>query len=249
MFNPVDLADGVSRWSSLGVTLPTSLAEAVGVFETLRYVEVGYHPVFRVEDVTPANAEDKIRELAEHLALYAPAGGTAGLSPLQRAKQQAVDASARRVLAQARAAVPAVIDALTPVFDAHARTYAEAVAKLPEDLSAETLVAAGAGAVEAYGTAQQAVAQLARIDAWAAGLPYLSGIVVRDAETVLRILRPSTRQQLSRLDKAGTTPANPTLAALDPVLFTAARSGVEFAINTPEAAAALRLALLSGVPA
>jgi len=69
MFNFSDLADSVSRWTSLGVALPKPLAEAIDVFETLRYTEVGYHPAFSVEDVTPANAEAKIRELAEEFAL------------------------------------------------------------------------------------------------------------------------------------------------------------------------------------
>ncbi|HNM94305.1 MAG TPA: hypothetical protein PKM47_10170 [Mycobacterium sp.] len=95
MFNQTEIADMVARWPGLGIKLPKELATAVEVFEAVRYIEVGYAPVFKIEDVTAANADAKIRELAEQL-LLAPEPG-AGLSALERAKKTAVDAAARRL--------------------------------------------------------------------------------------------------------------------------------------------------------
>lgn len=229
MHEPRHIADSVSRWTGLGVKLPKDLAKAVEVFEALTYTEVGYHPVFDPADVTAANAESKIREYAEALALAEATDG--GLSALGRAKREAVNAAARQVTSLARQAVPAVIEQLTSEFNKHAEVYIEAVSKLPNDLTAETLVAAGADAVSAYGQAQQAAQYLYRISSWVAG----TGPLGFGSETypAVRILRPATHMELVKLEEAHQLRGkSPTLAAIHPVLYTAARMGIEFGINT-----------------
>jgi hypothetical protein len=238
MYESTSIANNVSRWTGLGVKLPSDLTDAITVFESLTYTEVGYQPVFNIAEVTTTNAEEKLREFAEQLVLAdVPAGG---LSVLDKAKNVAADAAARRVNALARVAVPEIIEQLTPEFDEHAEAYTEAVAKLPEDLTAETLVAAGPDAVAAYGQAQQEAKHLNRFSVWVFETAYLSGVIQRDAEVVLRILRPSTALELVKLDEAAHKQVDPSLVALDPVFFTAARLGVEFGINTLHEAAKLR---------
>jgi hypothetical protein len=146
-----NLADGVSSWTNLGIKLPEELAEAVELFEVLRYVEVGRVPVFDTDGLTQANAEDRIRQFAQELALVSEPGS---LGPLDRAKNAAVDAAARTVIGLARHFVPDAIEQLEPGFQEHAEAYRTAVANLPDVITADRLLAAGPAAVESYRAAQ-----------------------------------------------------------------------------------------------
>jgi hypothetical protein len=240
MNDPRSIANNVTRWTGLGVKLPKELAGAVELFETLTYTEVSYPAAFDIDGVTANNAEQKIREFADQLVMAETNGG---LSPLEKAKKVAVDAAARRVNSQARLAIPDLIEQLTPGFDELAQAYVEAVSKLPEDLTADALVSAGAEAVTAYGDAQREARYLGGISSWVFETSYLSGVISRDVETVLRILRPATALDLIKLDDAAHKPANPVLAAINPVFFAAARLGVEFGIGTLLDAAELRTKL------
>lgn len=235
------IADGVTRWTSLGVELPKELAEAVKVYEALRYTEVGHQPVFDLAAVTTANAEKKIREFADQLALSeTPAGGQ---SVLAKAKGYAADAAARGVLSSARAAVPEVINRLTPEFDQHAEAYAAAVETLPEEITSDALLSAGPEAVADYQDAQREAQYLNTISTWVATTSYLSGMTPKNIESVIRILRPASPGELVELDAAHHKSANPVLAAIDPVLFAAARHHIEFKINTLAECADLRAEL------
>jgi hypothetical protein len=69
------------------------------------------------------------------------------------------------------------------------------------------------------------------------------GIIPKGVEVVLRILRPESALELSKLDAAHAKPADPTLHALEPVFYTAARLGVAFGINTLREATQLRKSL------
>lgn len=241
MYDSTSIAQSVSRWTGLGVTLPKELTEAISTFETLTYTEVGYQPVFDIADVTAANAEEKIREFAEQLALAEEPEG--GLSVLAKAKNHAVELAARRVNTVARTSLSEVIEQLTPEFDQHAKAYNTAVFKLPTVLTAETLVAAGPDAVAAYGQAQSEAQHLNKFSTWVFETAALAGGITKGAEVVLRILRPKTALELVTLDEARHKQADMTLAALNPVLFTAARCGVEFGINTLAEAKSIRARL------
>jgi hypothetical protein len=223
------------------VKLPRELADAIQLFETLRYTEVGRPVAFNIEDVTPKNAEDKIREFAEELAVSEAPGG--GLSVLERAKNVAVEAAARRVRGLASAAVPNVIEQATPAFNKHVETYTEAVAKLPETVTAETLLSAGPEAVEAYQIAKREAHYLNMVSSWVAGTGVISGVLAKHMEVVLRILRPESSLELTKLDAARAMPADPALIALEPVFYAAARLGVEFRIHSLRQAKDLRKSL------
>lgn len=241
MFDQTQIADMVARWPGLGIKLPKELATAIEVFEAVRYTEVGYAPVFRIEELTPANADAKIRELAEQL-LLAPEPG-AGLSVLERAKKTAVDAAARRVNNLGRHFFADAVAQLSPEFSIHAEAYVNAVARLPENVSSDTLLNAGPDAVAAYGEAQREAKYLDRISEWVAQSGYLFGVLPKDIEVVLRVLRPESGIELAKLDDAHQLPANQALQAIDPVFFTAARLGVPFGINSAREAAQIRKSL------
>lgn len=93
----------------------------------------------------------------------------------------------------------------------------------------------------AYADAQREAGYLNLVSSWVASSRNLPG-QAGDPGSVLSILRPRTAEQLAELDKAhrNTHNTNPTLAALNPVWFTAARVGVEFSINTVAEAALVR---------
>lgn len=237
----IHTAESVSRWTDLGgVELPADLKQALATFDAVRWVEVGHAVPFDLADVTAANAEEKVVEFAHRLIPALKAGAR---TPLEEAKSLMLAEAARAVVFKAGAAVPDVIEQLTPEFDEHAAAYVAAVDLLPETVDSDSLVQSGVGAMTAYASAQAEAAWLNRVSSWVAGTRDLPGFAGHDVEVGLRILRPSDALQLARLDAIQYTNVNLTLGALDKVLYTAARLGVEFGINTLREAAELRESL------
>lgn len=60
MYDHINTAHNVSRWTDLGINLPKELASAVEVFEALRWVETGHEVELDLTGVTAANAETKV---------------------------------------------------------------------------------------------------------------------------------------------------------------------------------------------
>lgn len=243
--DPAFVADNVSRWTSLGIKLPKALTKALETFEAVRWVEIERAPGLDITKVTPENAEAKIRELADELTLsmnLVPVVGGNGASVLEEAKRRYTDAAARSVLGEAGAAVPGIIEQLSPEFDRHAAAYADAVAKLPTDLTADSLVRAGGDAVIAYAEAQREAAYLNGVSNWVAETRHLPGHSGAP-EPALRILRPASVVQLTKLDEATWKQVNQTVRAIDPVLYAAVRLGVQFGINTSREASQIRSSL------
>lgn len=241
------IADGVARWAgSLGVTLPADVEKAIETYELVKWTEVGHRPQIALSKVTVKNVETLIRDHASHLALLDKPGE--GWGELAKAKHAYADAAAREVNRLAAAAVPDLIEQLTSVVNDAAAAYVAAVDILPDDLSSETLVKAGATAVGAYGQAQEAAAKLTTVHGWASSLRDLPGHHADVERAGLYIIRPANMLQLSELDKASGAEANDVERAVGgPVLLLAAREGYEFSIRTPREAAHLRASLSSAV--
>lgn len=147
------------------------------------------------------------------------------------------------------------MEAITPTFTAAAEAYTQAVATLPDDPTEGGLLNAGPEVVAAYRRAADAAQYLRSIGVWLAGLDHI-GIGTGTNEPVIRCVRPSTLGELARLDSVHAAYAhaqpgqrNAVLGTLDPVLFAAARIGVEFGIVLPREAAALRQHLTTRVEA
>ncbi|MCW2546788.1 MAG: hypothetical protein JWN96_1248 [Mycobacterium sp.] len=231
-------AEAVAGWAGLGVKLPKDLARSIEVFEAIRYVEIGHPVVFDVADVTPDNAEARIREFADQLvpALpLVPVVGARGSSVLQEAKRQALTLAARDVLSKAAAAVPGIITQLAPEFDRAASEFADAVQALPDDLSDAAIVQAGPSVLADYKRAAQAQGVIAGFDSWIASLRELPGIAGQ-VDPVTRVLRPANRDQLAKLEHANSK----SYGQLNPLYVVAVREGVEFGMNTPAEGAAIR---------
>jgi hypothetical protein len=234
MYESIEIAELVASWTSYGVTMPEDLAKFIEIFEAIRWTEVERPPVFDITAVTTNNAEDMIRGLADQLAVSVAPGG--GLSVLAQAKRQVLDQAARNITNLAGPAVPGFIEDMTPEFDKHVAAYTEAVSQLPDEVTPEALVAAGADAVTAYATAQREAQQLNRFDRWVSDTGQLPTVSGHNQDPVLRILKPATVTKLFKLDEAHSRPSQPTLVAIDPVYFTAVKEGVEFGINNPNQA-------------
>lgn len=247
MAQPRHHAEQVSRWSgSLGVEIPEDLSKAIEIFELVLWTEVGHLPQIDLSKVTAKNAETLIRDHASRLALLDKPGD--GWGELTQAKQAYLDAAARAVAQLASGAVDGVIEQMTRGFDEAAFAYVAAVDLLPEELSSETLVKAGATAVGAYGQAQEAAAKLATVHEWASSLRDLPGHHADVERAGLYIIRPANVSQLIELDKASDAKANEIESAIGgPVLLLAAREGYEFSLRTPREAAQLRASLSTAV--
>lgn len=241
MYEPIALAEQVSQWPNLGVKLPEELSKSIEIFEVIRWVEVGHQPRFDLDEITLDNAEAKIHALAQAVALSVGQGpnGAAG-SVLSMAKGQVLNAAAARVLACARGAVPYLIEQLSQEFDQAAAAYADAVKQLPARITSDGLLAAGSDVVTAYSQARDATPYLQSVSAWVASTAGVFGVA---PETTIRILRPTSGVELVKLDEAARVSANNALAAIDPVLFTAAKLDVEFAVNSMAECAAIRRSL------
>lgn len=243
MYDNISTADAVSRWNNLGVEFPKELSAAIEIFEAIRWVETGHAAQFDLAGITAANAEGKVVDFANRLVPSLKTGDHLSRTPLEEAKRRMLDSAAREVLGKAAAAVPEVIDQLTPEFDKHAASYSTAVAALPDVIDSDSLVQAGAVAVTAYATARTEAAWLDQISSWVAGTRDLPGFAGLDVDVPLRILRPGDAMELAKLDAALHANVNQTLSALNKVFYTAAREGIEFGINTLRECAEIRQSL------
>ncbi|WP_305781162.1 hypothetical protein [Nocardia nova] len=240
--NPIDVASIVSRWTSLGVDLPKDLAKAIDLFDTVQWIETGHRPVLDVNEMTPANAEDTIRKYAAELALTRETTDSVGSrsSALSDAKRGAVDLVARSLIRAAADAVDAIRTQVEPDFADATKAYADAAAKLPDNLTADVLVAAGGEVVDAYQAAKDAAARIQAFTAWLNTTNNLPGHAAARVDRVLSVFAPGTVAELAALDAAASKNADPAERAIDAVLLAGAREGIAWGLNTPAEAYSLR---------
>lgn len=243
MYDSISTADAVSRWNGMGVKLPKELSTAVETFEAIRWIETGHAVQFDLADITAANAEEKLVDFANRLVPALKVGDHFSRTPLEEAKHRMLDAAAHDVLGKASAAVPGVIEQLTPDFDTHAAAYVSAVGNLPEKIDDHSLLQAGPTVVQAYHTAKAEAVYLGKVSSWVAGTRDLPGFAGSDVDVALRILRPADAMQLAKLDAVLHANVGQTLGALNKVFYTAAREGIQFGINTLRDCAELRQSL------
>lgn len=237
MFDPTHLADEIASWTSLGVKLPKPLAQAVNTFEAVRWIEVGHGFDLDITTITADNAEATIESLAEHIVFSETKPGA--LSAKAEAKRRIARMAAVHVIKEGSAAVPDIIEQLTPEFEKHVDAYIEAVSKLPEDITDESLIAAGPDAVAAYVDAQREAEYLNRISWWVSttrDLPGHGG----EPDQALNILRPEPTQLYIIDQAAHEADICKTLRAIGPVFAAAAQHGIAFGINTSAEIAEIR---------
>jgi hypothetical protein len=221
----------ISEWTSLVPDLiPAKLKTIIDTFDEVGFVEEP-HLTVNPATVTVKNVRDTVADLAAAIAAQ---------KRFTEARSQVQHVLAVEVLQTAGEVAEAVIDGLEPDFDKTVDGFVSAVGMLPEDLSAANLLHAGTGAVAAY---QEAVAHqdaLKRFDRFAASLTYLPTYPAA-AEPVLRLLAPSTRNELKRLLTAQEgTKRRGEYGDLSPLWVEAVRAGVRWRLATPLEAADLR---------
>ncbi|RIR96185.1 hypothetical protein [Mycobacteroides abscessus] len=226
----IDTADAITGWTGLGIKLSPELEKAIELHEAIRWTEVGHGFNIDIAKLTPADVEATIHDLAQHI-VFAEAVGR--LSPRAQAKAQLLDKAARQVVVLGREFAPEARDQLAVEFDKHARAYVDAVQKLPEELTSESLVSAGPDAVSAYSEAQAEVEHLRQVSGWVSDIRRIPGLGAGEDTRVLNVLRPSDIGQLNLLDASLYAKVDPVLDRIDRVFVTAAREGIEFGINLP----------------
>ena len=229
----------------LGIEIPKELQQVLYLLEAVQAVDVRPIPFYNHDKLTTKNAASVIHDLARQAALAAnhTAGGE---TVLGIARQQVLRRVTVDLVHHAKAAVPGIVDAITPTFTEAADAYRAAVALLPDEPTEGGLLNAGPEVVTAYRQAADAAGYLRSIGAWLAGLNNI-GVGTGANELVIRCVRPSTLAELARLDSVHAAYAhaqpdqrNAVITALDPVLFAAARIDVPFGIVLPGEAAHLR---------
>ena len=202
--------------------------------------------MFDVAAVTPANAESKVKELADQLAvtLPLPLSPTADVrrhSLLAEAKTIALHTAARNVNNQAAAAVPDVIEQLRPGFERAVSAFVESVKNLPDELTSEALVQAGPSVLSEYQNACAAVSDIKSMDSWLTELINLPAFAGLPSGGVVTVLSPSSRGELAKLLTAhGNQKADWLEVELGGAYVEAARHGIEFRLNTPAESAKVR---------
>jgi hypothetical protein len=190
-------------WANLGVPLPKALTTAIETFETLQYVDIIHRPTIDLEGLTAENAEKRLAvfaaELTTSLPLSSGLPGAMSISILAEAKTRAMTKAAGAVLAAAGNAVPEVIGSLEPTFTRAVDEFRESVALLPDELTAQTLVTAGAATLDAYQSAVASAAVIERIDAWLGTVGRLSNFADHLQRPILRTLEPKNRSEYFEL--------------------------------------------------
>lgn len=221
----------LTAWSDILPKLPKKLADAQAALEAVGYSEAPVVP-FDASSVTAANAEAKVTEYAERLAT---------IEQFRVAKAQALTAAGNLVLTVAGEVLPDVLEQLQPRLTAASEALASALELLPDNPTADVLVSAGPSAVEAFQSAQAAVAELDALDRFAASLNALYG---HHGEVTLRLLSTTTREALQVLLRA-----KDRQGVLKPLWVEAVKSpDVSFVINTPDQSMEMRRVLDSLPP-
>ncbi|MBF9350448.1 hypothetical protein HA138_11755 [Mycobacteroides chelonae] len=238
-------ADSISDWTGLGITLAPELTKAIELYEAIRWTEVGHGFDIDITKLTPADVEATIHDLAQHIVTAEAVGQN---SPLANAKLRLMKSTAVQVIQLARQFAPEARDQLAVEFDKHAQAYAEAVQKLPEALTSESLIAAGPDAVAAYSVAQAEVGHLRQVSRWVSDVRDMPGLGAGENDPVLNVLRPRDIEQLNQLDAALHGNVDPVLGRIDPVFVAAVRERVEFGINLPVESQRIRSELAYSKP-
>ncbi|RIT28650.1 hypothetical protein D2E76_27320 [Mycobacteroides abscessus] len=236
----IDTADTIAGWTALGIKLSPELEKTIELHEAIRRTEVGHGFNIDITNLTPADVEATIHDLARHIVTAEAVGQN---SPLANAKLRLLQTAAAQVIKLARQFAPEARNQLAVKFDKHAKAYTEAVQKLPEELTSESLIAAGPDAVSAYSVAQAEVEHLREVRSWVSDVRRIPGLSAGEDNHVLNVLRPCDIEQLHRIDAALYAKVDPVLDRIDRVFVTAVREGVEFGINLPAESQRIRAEL------
>jgi hypothetical protein len=222
----------LTAWNDLGLKPGDALAAAADTLAAIGYAEAPLVP-FDPSAATTGNAEELVTEHALRLAT---------IDSFKEAKAQALAAAGNRVLLTAGEVLPDVLVQLQPRLIAASEALAAALELLPDhNPTPEVLVNAGPSALEAFQSAQAAIAELDALDRFAASMGAIFG---HQGEVALRLLTVTTREDFQTIlrakDKQG---------SLRPLWVTAVTTpGVVFAINTPAQSKEIRRVLDSLPP-
>lgn len=218
-------AANIESWSNLGVDLPKGLTEALAAFDAARYVEAPA-PLVNADKLNAKNVGQTVQAVTDELVKA---------EKHAEAVRTVRNSLARRVLREAGAAVPSILEDLTPRFDAAVEKLKEAVAGMPEYPTSDNLVKAGPDALQAYVEAKEAAAVIHGVDAWVTSLSQLPAYGGRRPFAPLRIFKPKSPAEYRKLvraheDRHG---VDPSIRDLGPVLLDGVRAGIDTEIHDP----------------
>ena len=225
------VANTISGWTDLGLTIPTRLKAAAELYDSAAYVE-GPYTGLDLSKVTGKNLEQTVTALAEQMAVE---------EQFAKAKQQVRDRLGRELLMVAGEVVDELVEALRPGFDRAASQFCEAVMLLGDDLSAAGILRSGHA--QTYSVAVEAQDELLRVDRFLAGLAHLPRWGGNKHDPQLRILAPKDRNQLQALTNAHGKHDPAKYGDLNAMFVCAAREQIPFVMHLPDECSELRHAI------
>lgn len=221
MYNLNITAANVTTWDFLGVDLPEELTKLFAARDAFRKVETELN----LPELGDLTEDDDlgvvVSQLAEHLSVAAH---------YRTARQQVSDVIDRGIVHAVGDAVTVIREQLTKTFDEAAADFRSSVERLPDPLTAETLVEAGPDALAAFQSTKAAAAELAKIDGWLASLSQLPQFAGHKPDPNVRITAPKDRTEYAAV---AVKQREPLVQQLGEQAYNAARAGVEFRMMLP----------------
>ncbi|MCF8611726.1 hypothetical protein L5G28_16390 [Gordonia sp. HY285] len=201
-------------------------------------------PNVPTDPVTEDTAEAYVHQYARELML---ATAVDGLSPLERAKRELVDAHQRLAMAEIRKDSANIFETLSLIVDDAGEKLVEAVKQLPKKLDAESLVAAGASAVAAMSVAREAGAKLKSVEAFVTLHGQAVGLST-PSDRPLRLFRPVNAVEYANIENAFlATNSTQFENQIGYAFFVAAKAGIEIGLNDTKKAGWIQSQLSSSV--
>jgi hypothetical protein len=186
----LDASRLVDAWSAvLEKSVPKPLRTAAANLEAVQWSQSPEVP-FDAEKLTPATAEQMVIEHSQRLATA---------EQFNVARGQALAAAGRRVLMVAGEVIPDVFTQLQPRLKAASDALAAALDLLPDTNPSPEVLIGDVASVQAWHTAQAAVAELDALDRFVSSLSPVYG---HQGEVTLRLLTPTTREAYQILLRA-----------------------------------------------
>ncbi|KXT58720.1 hypothetical protein Y710_00265 [Gordonia sp. QH-12] len=217
-----NLTNIVNGLSSFGYK-PSKAAQSF--IDSVDAIEYAYDGRPTVPNVPVTEGEE-----AEAL-LYEFAGTLAGHEKIAEARRLLRDAHTRQALEEIRKDSDEILALINKIVTEAGDRLTAAVSLLPERLTSEDLVAAGATAVAAYADAEDAGQVLQNISLWIFSNGNSVG-VGPTTERAFQLVRPDTAEQYAKIKEAQSTSASNVMEQrIGRVFLCAARVGADFSLN------------------
>lgn len=227
-------------WQALGVTMPADVEKAVS---SLGSINSAFPPAGAIPniEITDGNVQDILTEYAlAQVVATKPPNGWAPFTDARTVFSKRYNDKAVRALADS---VGDAVEQVKPAFAKAASAYLDAVARVPEGITHDRIIASGdTEALTALKQAEEAAAALLQFEAFVDRLGDLPATPATDRDFLL--IAPQTEAELQAVAEIDYAAFTEEEKALELRWLIAARNGIAFELLTPQEAEARRADLV-----